>query len=184
MKFSQDWFSPNIPNFEYIRPFLSGNQNFLEVGSFEGRSTCWMLENFLSPKGSIWCVDTFKGGEEHSELNLSRLRDTFEDNIHQSKKENQTVHIREGMSHTHLAQLLSDGYEFDFIYVDGNHMADEVLTDACLCFRLLKVGGIMLFDDYGGGAGVKSAFDCFYQTHQKRLEALLLNYQVAIKRIS
>ena len=37
---------------------------------------------------------------------------------------------------------------FDFIYIDGSHQAPDVLFDALLGFELLRVGGIMVFDDY------------------------------------
>jgi predicted O-methyltransferase YrrM len=37
---------------------------------------------------------------------------------------------------------------FDLIYVDGSHRAPDVLADAVLAFQLLRVGGIMIFDDY------------------------------------
>jgi predicted O-methyltransferase YrrM len=39
------------------------------------------------------------------------------------------------------------GY-FDLIYIDGSHQAPDVLTDAVMSFQLLKVGGVMIFDDY------------------------------------
>jgi predicted O-methyltransferase YrrM len=37
---------------------------------------------------------------------------------------------------------------FDLIYIDGSHQAPDVLSDAVLAFQLLRVGGIMIFDDY------------------------------------
>ena len=43
----------------------------------------------------------------------------------------------------------------DFIYVDGSHQAHDVLCDAILSFKLLRVGGIVCFDDYLWG---RSAF--------------------------
>ena len=36
---------------------------------------------------------------------------------------------------------------FDVIYVDGNHDGKNVLEDAILSYRLLKSGGLMIFDD-------------------------------------
>lgn len=182
MNFSQDWFSQNIPNFENIRAILSGTENFLEVGSFEGRSTCWILENMLSDTGTIWCIDTFKGGVEHLGLNLSNLRDVFEENVRASRKPSQKVYIKEKESYLALSELVSEGHLFDFIYVDGSHEASEVLTDACLCFNMLKSGGVILFDDYDGGAGVKQAVQAFYSTNFKNVEVLCTNYQIAFQK--
>lgn len=45
-----------------------------------------------------------------------------------------------------MLRVQSDAY--DFIYVDGSHLAPDVLTDAVLSWRLLKPGSIMIFDDF------------------------------------
>lgn len=37
---------------------------------------------------------------------------------------------------------------YDILYVDGSHLAADVLTDAILGWGLVKVGGIIIFDDY------------------------------------
>tara|TARA_R110002110_G_scaffold119309_2_gene293735 strand:+ start:19812 stop:20003 length:192 start_codon:yes stop_codon:yes gene_type:complete len=33
-------------------------------------------------------------------------------------------------------------------YVNGSHHKNDVIIDAVKCFEMLKVGGIMIFDDY------------------------------------
>ena len=68
MNFTQDWFSHNIPGLESIVKLLPSNKDILEIGSFEGRSTCWFLENVLADDGTIFCIDTFSGSEEHKEM--------------------------------------------------------------------------------------------------------------------
>ena len=60
------------------------------------------------------------------------------------------VQVHKSLSHLALADLISQrrlGY-FDIIYIDGSHQAPDVLTDAVMAFPLLRVGGIMAFDDY------------------------------------
>ena len=48
-----------------------------------------------------------------------------------------------------MSILVAGGKElFDLIYIDGSHTAPDVLTDAVLAFQLLRVGGVMIFDDY------------------------------------
>ena len=37
---------------------------------------------------------------------------------------------------------------YDLIYIDGSHYCDDVLIDALKSFELLKVGGLIIFDDY------------------------------------
>lgn len=52
---------------------------------------------------------------------------------------------------------------YDFVYVDGNHSTVGVMSDALLAWRVLKVNGVVIFDDYGGICNVKVALDAFIQ---------------------
>jgi predicted O-methyltransferase YrrM len=178
MKFTQDWFSQNIPNFEFVKANLTDNKRILEIGSFEGRSTCWILENMLDDNGHIYCLDSFKGGEEHVDLDLTSLIDVFHNNVLEVKKSNQTITTIENMSYLGLSALVVEELKFDFIYVDGNHLAREVLTDACLAWKLLDSKGVILFDDYLGGMEVKQAVDAFIYAFKPKV--LFQNYQLAI----
>ena len=49
-----------------------------------------------------------------------------------------------------LSNLISQGHKesFDFIYIDPSHQAPDILTDAVLAFKLLRLSGVMVFDDY------------------------------------
>ena len=75
-------------------------------------------------------------------------------------------------------------FTFDFIYVDGNHQTPEVLLDACLAFKLLEPNGVMLFDDYAGGAGVGAAVDAFLKAYSGQLKVIVKNYQLAVQKVS
>ena len=50
-EFTEDWFSENNPEKvvrqfdEFLSKFKDKPSTFLEIGSFEGMSTIWMLEN-------------------------------------------------------------------------------------------------------------------------------------------
>jgi Methyltransferase domain len=48
-----------------------------------------------------------------------------------------------------LAELIAEGRRgwFDFVDVDGSHQAPDVLTDAVLAHQLVRVGGMIVFDD-------------------------------------
>ncbi len=47
-----------------------------------------------------------------------------------------------------LPHLLSEGKDFDFAFVDGNHRFDGVFLDLVYLGRLVKSGGIVFVDDY------------------------------------
>jgi len=38
--------------------------------------------------------------------------------------------------------------DFDFIYVDGSHNGEDILSDAIEAFKILKKGGLIFFDDF------------------------------------
>lgn len=46
-----------------------------------------------------------------------------------------------------LPRILAEGRRYDFIYVDGSHLFENVLLDAFYCARLLNDGGLIAFDD-------------------------------------
>jgi hypothetical protein len=37
---------------------------------------------------------------------------------------------------------------FDLVYLNGSHFSENVLSDAVLAFKLLKIGGIIGFNKY------------------------------------
>lgn len=200
MTFSEDWFSHCIPNFQDLKQrYTKSIDSILEIGVFEGRSTCWMLENMLSDQGSITCIDPFASEISRPETFFSQsipshigLERRFRDNIRIAKKTNQTVQLFVGLSYWILPNLLSQHLTYDFIYCDGEHASAVVLADAVMCYGLLKPGGILLFDDYEWenrqqlDYRPKTAIDSFVDIFRLNIQRLKLpnDYQLAIQRIN
>lgn len=46
-----------------------------------------------------------------------------------------------------LPRILQEGRCYDFIYIDGSHLFENVLIDAFYCAKLLSDGGLIAFDD-------------------------------------
>ena len=193
-QFTSDWFSNGLVNFEYIKDYLRKENpinDILEIGSHEGRSSCWMLENMLSDTGTITCIDPFADRPVTAFALDSIPEDRgieqiFRANTAEVKKPGQTVEVYADMSFPALAQLIVDKRQYDFIYVDGSHHADETLADAVMCFGMLRPGGVMLFDDYLWDADprylarAKASIDAFVNMFYDRLKLGLVNYQLAI----
>jgi len=185
-----DWFSTSIPNFLEIKSLLPCRNRVLEIGCFEGRSTCWMLQNFLDADGTICCIDTFEGSPEHAEIQLAGLFDRWQNNVKSAISEKQTCNVHVNKSYLGLAHLIKANESFDFIYVDGSHTAPDVLADACMCWGLLRVGGIILFDDYqwpdtlGELKCPKPGINAFAGVYRDELQVIISNYQVAFRKLA
>lgn len=196
--FTSDWFSYAIPNFSGIKQHLGQVNRVLEIGVYQGRSSCWILQNMLAPKGTLVSVDPFiedeidaftaESVEDSPYYNAERLA-LWRSNTQEVIGPDQTLDLRVGRSYRVLGQLIAENQIFDFIYVDGNHAAATVLADACACFGLLRVGGVMLFDDYLWDhtpdwlARPKMSVDAFVNLFQPVGRQILSNYQLAIQRI-
>ncbi|MGQ0286591.1 class I SAM-dependent methyltransferase [Pasteurellaceae bacterium 22721_9_1] len=185
--FSQDWFSHNIPSLQAVIHFVKPTR-ILEIGSFEGRSTVFFAEESLKyqERVQIQCIDTWLGAREHVGLDMLSVEQRFSHNakLVTSKLPNIEILERKGTSHQMMINLLAEGYHnyFDFIYVDGSHEAPDVLFDALLAHRLVRVGGVIAFDDYLWSPNapgeddhyllVKPAVDHYINTYQRKVQVL------------
>jgi hypothetical protein len=80
--------------------------------------------------------------------------------------------------------------EYDVIYIDGEHTSSAVLHDAILAYELVKIGGLMIFDDYQGGDKSlmypKPAVDFFHDAYGalKKLELVSDSYQRIYRKLA
>ena len=190
--YQSDWFTPQIPIWEKYLNEYKGKEHisFLEIGSFEGRSAVWLLTTILtSPSARLICIDTFGGSIENQtkhHIDLTQIEKNFDSNIGQTGSGNKVAKIKDFSSRAfQKLPYLSQ----DVIYIDGSHTAPDVLSDGVLYFHLLKVGGIMIFDDYEweeiGMTGLntpKPAIDAFLSIYQEKIEVLFMGMQVIIRK--
>lgn len=180
-RFTSDWFTPHLPRWEKaLAPFKGKPElRYLEIGAFEGRSVVWMLNNILThPTARMTAIDVFPGN----------LKARYLYNLGRSGGADKVTTIQ-GYSSPELRKF--PFRSFDIIYIDGSHMADDVLTDAALSWDLLRNGGVLIFDDYNwrpGGPDLppelqpQIAIDAFLTANRNALEVLDRCYQVIVRK--
>ena len=194
-KFTKDWFNWAPEVWTQLIPMLSGeagNREFLEIGSFEGRSAVWIAENMMQDGDILGCIDTWEGGEEHSEEDMGTVEERFDYNIDllRTKYPERYIDQYKNTSTKALVEILSlpNYSKFDFIYIDGSHIAKDVLTDACMAWPLLKPKGMMVFDDYMWGNPrdilhrPKPAIDAFCNLFAEEAEIVHVGYQLVVRK--
>ena len=157
-EFTTNWSSVVRPVWDNLIP-REDPKKVLEIGSFEGASACYLIEKIGAKQPlELHCIDTWEGGREHQagelfEASMSDVERRFNRNVEIAQTRATLpadLHIHKATSDLALAQLIAAGKAsyFDFIYVDGSHQDPDVLVDAVLSFKLLRVGGVLVFDDY------------------------------------
>jgi hypothetical protein len=143
-KFTTDWFTEHIPH--WLETFKIANLNFedkidvLEIGTYEGRSTCWILDNMLLNIDSrMDAIDSF--------LEDTKLYEAFVKNIAIAKNP-EKMKMWAGDSRVYLPMLLNIEKKYDFIYIDGCHKTEIVIIDGLCAYHLLKDNGVIIFSNY------------------------------------
>jgi predicted O-methyltransferase YrrM len=193
-QFTQDWFHWAPEVWKQLIPLLSGEagkRKYLEVGSFEGRSTVWIMENMMQLGDYMLCIDTWRGSEEHGAEDMDTVFNRFRANVQAAREKTgiKSVGHHRATSTEGLAQEISEwAGTYDFIYIDGSHTAKDVLTDACMAWPLLKQRGIMVFDDYMWGESrdilhrPKIAIDTFTNIFAESLDIVHVGYQLVVRK--
>lgn len=180
-RLSRDYLSDNIPTWTQALAEFKGKPNlrYLEVGVFEGRSAVWMFENILTdPTSKMTAIDLFP----------ENLKEQFLANVEIAGASDRVTTLV-GYSQEVLRDLSL--HSFDIMYIDGSHHGPDVLEDAVLSWRLLKSGGVVIFDDYlwhdsdifiPKERRPKLAVDTFYKFFGDRFDLVHNGYQVILKK--
>lgn len=172
-KFESDFTTNHAAVWTTQLAHLAGQPNVkaLEVGSYEGRSTIWFLENILTHESAtITTIDPYYA--KH-----------YRANIEASGVAHKVTSLR---SFSEVAMRDLEMHTYDFIYIDGSHHAKDVLIDAVQAWSLIKVDGLIIFDDYtmkSDAWGVPlPAIDAFLDIFGPYIEVVHKSEQVIVRK--
>lgn len=183
-QFSDDWFSPNIPQWCQLLTHLDGTPcKLIELGTHEGRSAFWMAENLLSHCGArLTCVDSWRGWAQP-------YYKRFLANLWRCERVSQ-ISVRADTIYQALTRIAvrCEG-PFNFAYIDASHDACDLVQDFALVIPLMAPGGLICLDDYEWTDGVKwgehrsprFGIDFILEAWGARIELVHKSYQVWVR---
>jgi len=162
---------------------------YLEIGVFEGRGALLMLESY--PQLIYTGIDSWKIKDapvaiadlEEVQVVEKRARE----NLKPYQDRASLIKGGSAISLMHLFQKVSDGNQsrYNAIYIDAGHHAMDVLLESALCWLMLEVGGVMVWDDYqdrGVRRSVRTGGDAFLQCVKGHYASLFENWQLGIQK--
>ena len=175
--FGSNFFEKWIPNWEKNLKHLRGQPNVvgIEIGVLNGDCAVFCAERIANGAGSMhYAVDINE--TEHLKNNIAPYL-------------GKNITFIKGRSYNVLRQSFAEKVA-DYIYIDGSHLAIDVLSDAVLSWSLLKDEGILIFDDYGWGAHTsdekqkpKLAIDAFLTGYTGHATVIEAGWQVFVKKL-
>lgn len=142
--------------------------HFVEIGSWKGRSSCYMGVEILNSQKNIQfdCIDTWLGSEEHIDKNsphYEKLLET-EDGLYSEFLHN-IEPLKEIINPIRMSSVeASFKYEdesLDFVFIDGFNDYQSVKDDIEHWYPKVKRGGYIAGDDFDWD-GVNKAVKEFF----------------------
>lgn len=164
---------------------------FLQIGAFTGDASLWLLDNVLTGPGStLDDVDTWEGSAEpeHEPFDWADVERYYDKRTGGLRAKKRLLKLKK--SSGDFLRWTCGHWDYDFVYIDGDHTAPAVLADAVNAFAHLRPGGLMAFDDYQwkpypdapAHLAPGLAIDTFTACYQDRLDILEAGLQVWIRK--
>lgn len=177
-----------ISYFNSTHNSFNKTNKILEIGTYTGISLINMVKHI--PYSVGYGIDKWENYEENDLLNniynLKVMESLYYNIDVEGLKERIT--IIKGSSHDVLIELIRNNERFDFIYVDGSHLAFDCYLDLVLSWELLSIKGIIAIDDYlyKKNSIIESPFESvnhFLKLYEGKYNILLKNYRVFLEKI-
>lgn len=195
-QFTQNWHNEPMPRLRHLHKFIGTPARALEIGCFEGRSTCWLMDHVLvNNESHLDCVDPygFSGGDSEGLRESTAFRHPKRAAVMARFKQN----IAEYGSRIRHWELFSDEFfrrslaPYDIVLVDGGHAALQALRDLVHAWQVLASGGVMVIDDieWKGDMGFESegpkrAYEAFMACVPKAdVRVLYRNYIAIVEKV-
>lgn len=185
---------------KYLKNYIIENNpvNILHLNIFKGKNVEWFLDNLLNNSNSKYIiVDDFKGPDIFiyidKTFNFDSLNTNIISQINSSSKENQTeilkLNINDGL------KTLYNKYQkkyFDIIFFEGIPDPDIGFNDnlvyIILFWNLLKIGGVLIFDEYYFNENNKFYYHVidinnFFVIYKNQIDILYKKDKLIIKKI-
>jgi hypothetical protein len=185
--FKKDSFTDKITAWSKILHEFKGKAgvHYLEIGTYEGRSALWMLENILThPTAKLTIIDAFQ----------ENTQKTFMSNVKLSGEAGKFT-VLPGLSTERIREVAFNS--IDLAYIDGSGKGIVMLTDLVNTWNLVKVGGVIICSQYTitgplrralglrpEDPGPREAMDAFLTMYGPYVSVLAMkgNYVVVRKR--
>ena len=143
--FSNKWFLNNFYIFNFFLPKDKNKKfDYLEVGCFEGLSSFFVLSEY--PQVNAYLLDIWDLPNSNRK-SLSKDFNFIEKNFDKNLSNYNFNKVKDD-SVIAMRKFLKQNVKFDFIYIDGSHNGEDILSDAIEAFKILKTKGIIFFDDF------------------------------------
>ena len=116
----------------------------MEIGCYEGLSSFYVLSEFKFV--NAYFLDIWDESNKNSKSltnDFGRVEKFFDENVSEFNftkiKDDSVISMR---------KLFRNDISFDFIYIDGSHNGEDILSDAIEAFKILNKGGLIFFDDF------------------------------------
>lgn len=129
-----------------LLPYAGKPVNYVEIGCWAGGSAEWVCKNILThPDSKGAGIDPYPTERRHPESEILTIKKLAHDRVAATGAKwkwylDPSIPI--------LRWLTQFPFTIDILYIDGDHDGHAVVQDFALAWPMLKVGSLVIFDDY------------------------------------